>query len=159
MKSILIIIIAIFITSSTSIAQFRQSGITKYDYQTYKGTPIQKGWLFSDSTYRKLYKSYAAADTMVTYFEKQGIRLENLANSFESVKKEYSEKAYADLDLILEQQKTIGTLTTSFNSSQTDNAKIMKQFWDLGSIKLHKGTTISVGFTALLLGYMVGKTF
>jgi len=147
--------------SVSAFGQFngKKNSIVKYDYATYSGKPIQKGWLFSDSTYRALYKSYNAADTMMVYFEKQGERLEKIANEFNSLKVEFNQKAKDDNAMIVSQQQTIGELKKSFDSSQEDNAKIFKQFWNVGSIKLHKGTTIAVGITAGLIGYMAGKAF
>lgn len=158
-----IIVIALLLIAQVSLAQINQNnkkpGIVKYDFSIYKGDPIKTGWLFSDSTYRKLYTSYNAADTTIRYFQEQGQRLEKIANDFTGLKKQYDDKAAADQKLILDQQTDIGKLNTLLTSATDDNEKMLKQFWKIGKVRLHKGTTISIGASALLLGYMAGKTF
>jgi len=162
MKNLIVVIL--ILVAQVSWAQINQNnkkspGVVKYDFNTYKGDPIKTGWLFSDSTYRKLYISYKAADTTITYFQKQGERLERIASEFSGLKDEYDQKAEADQTLIMNQQETIGKLNVLLTQSTDDNAKMLKQFWKIGKVRLHKGTTISIGASALLLGYMAGKAF
>lgn len=158
-----IIIIVLLLISQISLAQINQSnkkpGIIKYDFSTYKGDPIKTGWLFSDSTYRKLYTSYNAADTTIRYFVEQGQRLERIAKEFGGLKEEYDAKAEADQAIIMGQQETIGKLNTLLTNAIDDNVKISKQFWKIGGVRLHKGTCVSVGLSVGVLGYMVGKSF
>jgi len=156
-----IIIIALMLSIQVAFAQSNQkkSGIIKYDFSTYIGTPIKTGWLFNDSTYRKLYISYKAADTTIAYFQKQAERMDKIISEFQYLKKEYDLKAEKDHELIINQQKTIGEFNGLLTTAQRDNELILKQFWRFGSVKLHKGTMISVGITAGLIGYMAGKAF
>lgn len=162
MKNLIVVIL--ILVAQVSWAQINQStkkspGVIRYDFNTYNGDPIKTGWLFNDSTYRKLYISYKAADTTINYLQKQGERLERIANEFGSLKEEYDRKAEVDRAMIMDQRETIGKLNTMLTSSQDDNAKLLKQFWTIGKVKLHKGTSVSIGLSALLIGYMAGKTF
>lgn len=161
MKNLLtILLVAITLTTfaqtDTTKAKVKPV-IIKYDFGTYTGNPVKKGWLFDDATYRMLYRSYTAADTMVNYYEEQAKRFETLSGTFIDLKKEYDAKAANDQTLILSQQTTIGELNNSFRTAQENNADLLKQFWKVGKLRLHKSTTITIGVVALGTGYLIGR--
>lgn len=131
--------------------------IIKYNFGTYTGTPIERGWLFSDSEYKKLYKSYTAMDSLTNYFEIQRQVSKTIDEMNFKLGEFQSERSLKKDELILVQQETIGNLRIEIKNATDLNDDILKQFFKLGKIRLHKGTTIKVGLGAALATYLIVK--
>lgn len=146
------LIITFLLLTFNGMAQFRNKEIIRYDFDTYKG-PIKKGWLFSDAEYKKLYRSYHAMDSLNTYFDKQ-VELLRVINQFKvSVDSLQSEKLMEKDRLIGSQEQIIKDLNANVKSAVSDNQKILGQFWKVGGIRLHKGT--SIAFIGLFTGIVL----
>lgn len=129
--------------------------IIKYNYATYSGKPIKKGWLFSDSEYKKLYNSYTAMDSLINYFEMQR-EISNMMRSMNGKLDNFQNERIQDKDdRILEQQETIGALKLQIDESAELNKELLGQFFKIGKIRLHKGTTIKVAIGAALATYLI----
>lgn len=161
----LITILLLFI-SQFALAQFRQNSettqtprtdIIKYDFNTYTGTPIKTGWLFDDATYKKLYVSYNAADSLLKAFDQYDkmIQQMNVLNS--QVVSTYETRIKEKDDLNKQQEEDIKKLNELINSSNDNVKKFEKQFIKVGNIRIHKGTAFKVGVSALVMGWLIGK--
>lgn len=118
MKSIFVFMLALI--SITAQAQFRQTknpGIIKYDFNNYSGKPILKGWLFSDSTYRKLYYSYEAADSVIDYYKQQSENIKQTESTFRLTTAAWKDKSKADSVHIAKQDKSFQDLVVELNKS------------------------------------------
>lgn len=155
-----IILLIIFVLSAFYVnGQINQNrtDIVRYDFSTYKGTPIQKGWLFDDLTYQKLYTSYNAADSLIKAFEHYKGLMQKFDTLHNQVVTGYEERI-ADKDkLIQKSNQDIADLNKLLKESDKNVEKIQKQFITIGNIKIHKGTAIKVGLAFGVMGYLIGK--
>lgn len=155
-----IITILLFLISTITFAQNTAQprvDIIKYDFNNYKGTPIQKGWLFDDVTYKKLYFSYNAADSLIKSFEKYNEMIKKLDSLNKQLPLQYEGRIKIKDDVIADQQRSIKDLNDLLNTSNDNVKKIQKQFITIGNVKIHKGTAIKVGLSFGVLGYLIGK--
>lgn len=143
-------------TTSTEPVQSR-TDIIRYDFNSYKGTPIQKGWLFNDETYQKLYFSYNAADSLIKSFEAYNKVIKKLDSLNKQLPLQYESRIKDKDDVIAKQQTNIKDLNDLLKTSNENVEKIQKQFITIGKIKIHKGTAIKVGLSGLVVGYLIGK--
>jgi hypothetical protein len=155
----IILIISFILCSFFANAQInsQRSDIVKYDFSTYKGIPIQKGWLFDDITYKKLYTSYTAADSLIQTFENYKRMRDKLDSANQKIIVT-QELRIADKDKIIAGlEKDSKDLDDLLKKSNDNVEKLQKQFITIGKIKIHKGTAIKVGLAFGAMGYLVGK--
>jgi hypothetical protein len=157
-----IIIVMLLFVSTLTFAQtdntnVQRNDILKYDFNLYKGVPIQKGWLFNDDTYKKLYVSYNAADSLMKSFETYNKMIKKLDSLNKQIPLQYKERIRLKDAAITVQSKSISDLNILLNTSDNNIKKIEKQFITIGNVKIHKSTGFKVGISALVIGYLIGK--
>lgn len=145
--------------STMAVAQFRQprTDIVKYDYATYQGTPIKTGWLFDDETYKKLYTSYNAADSLIKAFEHYEKMMADIEKLNKKVIAGYDTRILEKDSTIAKNEKELKDLNDLLKKSNDNVEKFSKQFIHIGKWRIHKGTAFSVGVSSLVVGYLIGK--
>lgn len=143
-------------------AQFRQgstvkTNIIRYNFDTYQGTPIKTGWLFDDATYKKLYVSYNAADSLIKSFEKYQITMRNYDSANIEMLHVYETRIKEKDDLILKQNTDFNNLNTDLNKSNDNVKAYRRQFIKIGNTYIHVGTFVKTAITFGVLGFIAGK--
>lgn len=140
-------------------AQFNnntRTDIVRYNFNTYKGTPIKDGWLFDDITYKKLYASYTAADSLIAAFEEY----KALAKKTDDLNLKLIttlEQRVVDKDsLINKQSNSLVSMNELLERSNKNVETLQDQFITIGKMKIHKGTAWKVGIPMFILGGLIG---
>lgn len=147
-----------------SHAQFNQNittvprtDIVKFDFSTYNGTPIKKGWLFTEDAYKKLYVSYNAADSLIKAFDQYETMIQQMDTLHKQVVANY-EKRIVDKDLLIKKQNDdFNRLDGLLKDSDKNVKKFEKQFIKIAGVYIHIGTAVKVGVSGLVVGWLVGS--
>lgn len=160
MERIKYFLAVIFITVAASVsAQINQrTDIIKFDFNTYQGTPIQKGWLFNESSYKKLYVSYNSIDSLMDAFQRYTQMMKKMDSLNQIVNNDYQDRIkIKDLE-IDGLKKAVLDSKTLLDQSDKNVKAFEKQFWYIGRQRIHKSTAIKCAITFGVLGWLVGKS-
>lgn len=159
-----IITFLLLVISISANAQFRQANnptprtdIIRYDFNTYQGTPIKTGWLFDDVTYKKLYTSYNAADSLIATLQQYQDTFQKLDTANKILIANYAERIKDKDILIAKQNDDFKKMNDLYKASDQNVHKFEKQFVKIGGVYIHLGTAWRVAIAAGVVGWLIGK--